>query len=196
MEEDNSTVQKSFLIIILIIVIGLISLTSIIAFVTRSAMAKNVITFGSLKMQLLQTTIDENNNEVEVENNKDINITYKSTLSRIVKIKNLGKHDFFARISLNLVGTDTNNQTFDANKFVIYNINNEDWIYKDGWYYYKKIVKQDEITSNLLTEVYFNINDITIEYPNSKVKLDINAEAVQAENNNEKVLEAVGWPSK
>ena len=103
---------------------------------------------------------------------------------------------FFARISLNLVGTDTNNQTFDANKFVIYNINNEDWIYKDGWYYYKKIVKQDEITSNLLTEVYFNINDITIEYPNSKVKLDINAEAVQAENNNEKVLEAVGWPSK
>ena len=97
MEEDNSTVQKSFLIIILIIVIGLISLTSIIAFVTRSAMAKNVITFGSLKMQLLQTTIDENNNEVEVENNKDINITYKSTLSRIVKIKNLGKHDFFCK---------------------------------------------------------------------------------------------------
>ena len=30
-----------------------------------------------------------------IENNEDINITYKSTISRIVKVKNLGKHQFF-----------------------------------------------------------------------------------------------------
>ena len=196
MGEDNSTVKKYLLFILLMIVIVLITITSVTAFITRSTIAKNVITFGSLKMQLLQTSLDENNNEVEVENNKDMNMTYKSTFSRIVKIKNLGKHSFFARISLNVIGIDTNNMKFDANQFVTYNINTKDWIYKDGWYYYKKVITQDEMSSNLLTEINFNVNEITTHYPNSKVKLDINAEAVQAENNNENVLEAVGWPSK
>lgn len=196
MNENKELSKKSILITLLIIVIALLSITSIIAYITRNTIAKNVITFGSLKMQLLQTTLDENNNEVEVNNDEDINITHKSKLSRLVKIKNLGKHDFFARISLNMILIDQNNQEFNANEYVTYKINTEDWFYKNGWYYYKKIVKQNEITSNLITEINFNTNSITSSFPEGKINLDIKAEAVQAENNEENVFDALGWPSE
>ena len=193
---DNRELKKRIIIIFLLtIIIVLLSIASIVAFVSRSTIAKNVITFGNLKMQLIQTTLNENNQEVEVENNENLNITNKPNLSRIVKIKNLGKHEFYARVSLHLIGVDEKNQEFEANNYVSYDINTEDWIYKDGWYYYKKIVKQNEFTSNLITEIDFDVNSITSKFYNAKFKLDINAEVVQAENNAENVLDALGWPS-
>ena len=194
---DNKALNKRTVIVtLLIIVIVLLSIAWVLAYITRSTIAKNVITFGSLKMQLLETTLDERGQEIEVENNEILDITHRPKLSRIVKIKNLGKHDFFSRISLHLVGTDVNDQEFDATKYVLYDVNTEDWIYKDGWYYYKKIVKQNEITNNLITQVQFDVNNITSNYPNGKFKLDIKAEAVQAENNAGNVLDVLGWPSE
>lgn len=195
MDENRELKKRIIIMIILIVIIVLLFTASLIAFTTRSTIAKNVITFGNLKMQLIQTTIDENNQEVEVEDNESTNITYKPKLSRNIKIKNLGKHDFFVRVSLHLVGIDENNQEFYVNKYVLYNINTEDWIYKDGWYYYKKIVKQNEITSSLVTEIDFDVNSITSKLYNVKFRLDIDAEAVQAENNAENVLDVLGWPS-
>ena len=196
MDENQELSKRSIIITLLIIVIVLLSIALVIAFITRSTIAKNVITFGSLKIELIETTLDETNQERKVDDNDILDITHKPKLSRIVKIKNLGKHDFFARVSLHLVGTDANNQVFDATRYVFYNVNTEDWIYKDGWYYYKKIVKQNDITSNLITGVNFDVNNITSNYPDGKFKLDIKAEAVQAENNAENVLDVLGWPSE
>lgn len=195
MNNNKNNSKKNLIITLLSLVIVLFVVTSTVAYITRSTVANNVITFGSLKMKLLQTTLNENNEEIEVDNNEDINITHKSELSRIVKIENLGKHDFYARISLNMVGTDSNNNEFDANEYVTYDVNTNDWIYKNGWYYYKKIVKQNELTSNLITNIEFNINEITTKFPNGNFKLDIKAEVVQAENNADNVLDALGWPS-
>lgn len=187
--------KKVKLVIFLIVIICLLSITATISFITRDITVNNVITFGNIKMQLMQTYIDENNIEKEV-NSEVLDITHNSTLSRIVKIKNIGKHEFFARISLNVIGIDANNQEFDANDLISYNLNTEDWVYEDGWYYYKKIVKQDEITSELITEIKFSVNNITANYPKGKFKFNINAEAVQSQNNEENVLDVVGWPTK
>lgn len=187
-------IKRIDIFIVLIIVICLFFITTTIAFITRSITAENVITFGNIKMQLIQTTLDENNQEKYVKNDEDINITYKPTVSRIVKIKNLGKHDFFVRISLNIIETITNTQKFNTDEFAFCNSNTDDWIYRDGWYYYKKIVKQNEITSNLTTELKFDIDNIITNYPKGKFKFKIKAEAVQAKNNAENVLDVVGWP--
>lgn len=196
MKEKLKLSKKNILIILLLIVIALCSIRGIIAYITRTTIAKNIITFGNLKMQLIETTIAENNKEIEVDLNDEINILENSKLSRLVKVKNLGKHDFFVRISMNMIGKEKNGEEFDANKFVLYNLNKTDWIYENGWYYYKKIVKPNEITSNLITEIDFDINNISEKYPSSVFKLDIKAEAVQAENNAENVLEVLGWPSE
>ena len=196
MDNSNALSKKSIIATLLIIVIGLVAIASVIAYITRSTIAKNVITFGSLKIGLLETTLDEKGQELEVEDNEILNITYKPKVSRIVKIKNLGKHEFYTRVSLDIIGTDANENEFNANQLVSYGLNTDDWVYKDGWYYYKKIVKQNEITSNLITKVNFDVNNITSNYPNGKFKLDIKAEAVQAENNAENVLDVLGWPSE
>lgn len=68
-------------------------------------------------------------------------------------------------------------------------------MFKDGWYYYKKEVEENEVTSNLITQINFDTNNITSNYPNGEFKIDIKAEAVQAENNEKEVLNVVGWPS-
>jgi len=187
--------QKINIQILLIIITCLFLITLTMAFITSRITTNNIITFGNLKMQLIETCLDENNKEREVKNNEILDITYTSEVSRIVKIKNLGNHDFFARISLDIIGIDSNNNNFYANDFVSYNINTNDWIYKDGWYYYKKIVKQDDTTSNLLTQINFDTNNITKKYPKSNFKFNIKAEAVQAKNNASNVLDVVGWPS-
>lgn len=188
--------KKVNIVMLFIIVICLFFSISTIAFITRTTTTKNVITFGKVRMQLIQTTFDENNQEVDVKSDEDINITYKSAVSRIVKIKNCGNHDFFARISLDIIGIDANNQEFNANELVSYNINADDWIYKDGWYYYKKIVKQNKVSSNFFAEVDFDVDKITAKYPKGKFKFNIKAEAVQAQNNAENVLDVLGWPSE
>ena len=180
--------------ILLFVIICLFLIAATIAFIIRSTTANNVITFGNLKMQLIQTTLDKNNQEQEVANNEDI--THKPVVNRIVKIKNVGKHEFFVRVSPDIVGTDANNHTFNANEVVSYQSSASDWVYKDGWYYYKKIVKRNETTSNLMANIRFDLDKITANYPKGQFKLNIKAEAVQAENNAGSALEAMGWPTK
>lgn len=183
------------IIVLLIIMICLFVITATIAFTTRTTITNNIITFGNLKMELIHRTLNEKNEEVDVNNNANIDITYNSTVSRIVRIKNIGNHSFFVRISIDIIGIDENKNQFNANNLVSYNWNTEDWIYKDGYYYYRKELKGNETTSNLMTQIKFDINNITSNYPNGEFKININAEAVQAENNEKEVLNVVGWPS-
>ncbi len=188
--------KKYIMIFILLIFITIFSIFSTVAFITMKIDAKNIITFGSIKMELIETTLNKDNTEIKIENDDTIDITNISELSRVIRVKNLGKHDFFTRISLNLIGIDKDNVEFNASKYINYDINSTEWVYKDGWYYYKKIVTRDETTNGLLTNIRFDVNSITLNYPNGKFKLDIKAEAVQAENNSKDVLEVMGWPSK
>lgn len=186
--------QRRLAIFLLIIIAFFIFVIATIAFRIYSKTTNNVISFGNIKMQLLQTTLNENNEEINLNNDENINITHNSTISRRLKVKNLGKHEFFLRISLEMTGIDKNNQEFNANNLVTYDINFDDWIYKDGWYYYKNIVKENETTNNLITKINFDINNIISEYPKSKFKFYAKAQAVQAENNAVNVLDVVGWP--
>ncbi len=186
--------KEKIVILLLVIIAFFIFVVSTIAFRIYDKTANNVITFGNIKMQLLQTTLNKNNDEIDVNDDENFDITHNSTVSRRIKVKNLGKQEFFLRISLKMIGTDENNKEFNADDFVIYDLNTKDWIYKDGWYYYKNVVKENETTSNLITKIDFDINKITSLYPKSKFKFDVEAQAVQAQNNASNVLDVSGWP--
>ena len=183
------------IIILLLSIICLLIMATTVAFITREKVANNILTFGNIKMQLLQTTLDKNNMEKCINDDESFDIMHNSTVSRMIRVKNLGKHDFFLRISLKMMGKDKNNNEFDAYNLVTYDINTEDWIYREGWYYYKTIVKQGETTSNLITKIMFDIDNITSNYPNGNFKFDVDAQAVQSENNAKDVLSVEGWPS-
>ena len=188
--------NKHKYVIIFLFLIILLCISGTIAFKTTNETANNIITFGNIKVKLIQTTIDNNGEEVEINNDNEFNITTDSSVDRFIKACNVGKQDIYLRISLNTKGFDKNDQEFDANNLVDYVTNNQGWIYKNEYYYYHKALKPNECTETLLKKINFNIDKISSNYPDSSYKFKADLQAVQSKNNAEDVLQAEGWPDK
>jgi len=163
------------------------------AFIIQETTSTSVLTFGSLKMRLIETTI-ENGVETEIESGSSINITNNSNINRNVKIENIGNQEMYVRVALNIQGKK-DNLKFDATSLVDIKADSENWIYKDGWYYYKNSIKPNELTDNLKINIDFKIDKISSTYSGGNFNLYIDSEALQYKNNSENVLEARGWPS-
>ena len=182
--------KKTIIILIVLCLITIISVTY--AYIVRETNTSSIITFGSLKMDLIETTIKDGE-EVRVTNHDDMDISNTNTASRIVKVKNIGNHPMYVRVSLNIEGKTKSKEAIDTTNLVSMNIK-DNWTYKDGYYYYNEVLNPDETTSELIDEIVFNNNYIVDNYDRSKFTLNIKAQAVQSEHNKENVLEAVGWP--
>lgn len=182
--------KKSIIILIILCIITLISVTY--AYVVRKTNTSSIITFGSLKMELIETTIKDGK-EVRVDNNDDMDISNTNTVSRIIKVKNIGKHPMYVRILLNIKGKTKDKEEINTTN-IISIIPKDNWIYNDGYYYYDKALNPNETTTELIDEIIFDNNHIFQNYRGSKFTLDIKAEAVQSEHNKDDVLEVVGWP--
>ena len=182
--------KKTIIIISLVFVISLLSFT--IAYLVRETDTRSIITFGSLKMQLLETTI-ENGEEIEVKENDTMDISNTSNVSRIVKVKNVGNHPMYVRLKLSVIGNTKTEEEIDLTNLVTIPIL-ENWIYQDGYYYYNNILKKNEESTPLMREIIFNNQTLSNDYLGAKIKLEIDAYAVQSEHNSSNVLEAEGWP--
>lgn len=84
-----------------------------------------------------------------------------TTTEKIVDVKNTGKVPMAVRISYDERWEDLNGNIVsnDVNglKAAIINLTNEDdWIYYDGYYYYYKVLEQNETTSIFMDSVTFN----------------------------------------
>ena len=183
------------LCIFLAAVLALCLTAATTAFLTRQTTADNILTFGSLQLALRQTTLNSHGEEVPVAQDSTFDITSHSAVSRILRVENTGEHPMYFRVALHMAGTTADGKTFDTRDLVSYQLNEADWVYRDGWYYYKQILTPHETTNALMTQVIFqDINSITQTYPGSQFDLDVDAQAVQSENNTTDVLSATGWP--
>lgn len=164
------------------------------AFTTRSATADNVLTFGSLKLELQQTTLSAGQ-EVPYTGQEAVNITADSQVSRIVRVKNICDHPMYVRVALRMQGTKGDGTALDMAGLVDYRLNTTDWVSRGGWYYYTKPLEPGQTTPELLTAMEFDSNAVLEKGgARSKMELEIDAQAVQSENNADQVLNAVGWP--
>lgn len=187
--------KKRLLLITIILIFCIFSLSISVAFIIKETTSNNIITFGDVKMELYVTTTKDNK-EIKVDDGENLNITYNSFINRNIIITNIGNHPIFVRVSFDLKGKDKNDKTINLDGLINIIQNDNDWIYKDGWYYYKEELNSNFETQKLLIDFEFDIDEITNKYPGSTFTLDINAEAVQSENNKQYVLDVVGWPSK
>ena len=168
-----------------------------IAFITRQTKTENIITFGNVRLQLHETTLNEDNQEIEFQEDTETDITHSDTCSRIVRVENLGEQPIYLRVSLSMEGTQEDGTSFQADEYASYQLNEEDWYYENGWYYYKTELAPHVTSEELMTQVIFNdISEITEKYPGSKFKLSIDAQGVQSKNNGGSVSEAAGWPEE
>lgn len=185
--------KKSILLIMIFLVCTFVISISF-AFIIRETTTNNIISFGKLKMKMIVTS-NENGNEKNVIDGETVNVTFDSFINRNIIIENICKHPMYVRVAFDLIGqTYENEEINDFSNIELEQIG-EGWIYKNGWYYYKNEINKEEKTDKLIVNYNFNVHEIIDQYSNSTYKLKIRAEALQSENNNEDVLNAVGWPS-
>ena len=80
----------------------------------------------------------------------------------------------------------------DGEDVLSFDINEEMWTEKGGYYYYTDPVKADTSTEQLFTQVTFN-KAMGNEYQGCTAYVDVAAQAVQVKNNGETVFDAMGW---
>lgn len=185
--------NKKVKIIVALLITCLLLASVSYAYVVRKSTSSNIITFGKLKMKLIESTI-EDGKEISIQDGSNIDITNNPTVNRYIRVRNVGKHPMYVRISLNSY-LKVNNKKINANDLITYNVNEEDYIYKDGWYYYKYELKPGKETSNLITGISFDVDKVLNNYGKGLFDLDIDAGAVQSENNETDILKVKGWPN-
>ena len=93
-----------------------------------------------------------------------------------------------------------NAQDLPAEECFKLNINTENWILKDGWYYYSQILQPGGVTPEVFSHVEIVGNQVNNNYLGKVLSLTVRAQAVQSENNPPAVdndLSTVsGWPAE
>ena len=164
--------------------------TGTLAYFTAEETAQNVITMGSLKMELVELN-EEGKPWTNVEN-----IVPGMEVTKEAFVKNTGTVDFYTRVKITktFVPAQGEEKPELNTKLVRLDINEKYWEPgNDGFYYYKKPVAPGEETKPLFTTVTFSTK-MGNEYQNVKVIIDLDAQAVQSRNNGDSATKATGWP--
>ena len=163
--------------------------TGTLAYFTAEETAQNVITMGSLKMELVELNEDGKPWE-DVEN-----IVPGMEVTKKAYVENNGTVYFYTRVKITKSFVNEQGEKLpDLNTDLVELDLGEDWeLDEDGFYYYEESVKPGEETEPLFTTVTFSTK-MGNEYQNVKVIIDLDAQAVQSRNNGESALEATGWP--
>ena len=180
---------KSRLLLIALAAILVTMLTQpTLAFYTTIGRATNVVTSGSIQLQIHEKTADGSDFPDE-----GVYIIPGDIVSKRVTIENICTHPFYLRVKL--VSTTTS-QDLSADECLNMDIDTENWTYADGYYYFNRILQPGETTPALFTQVEIVGSKVDQSHVGSALSITINAYAVQSEHNPaEHPWDASGWPA-
>ena len=183
--------KKKLCVIALLVICLAIAAYGTSAYFTHEQTATNVITFGSIKVEL-QEWSDTGNGLIPFE---DIDGVQPGTeVSKIVQVKNIGGQAAWIRVSADKTIHLAEGVDGEVDLSLIsYDLNTDFWTEKDGFYYYNAILQPNEVTEPLFTKVIFSAT-MSNMYQNSKAVIDVTAQATQVANNGTSALDAAGWP--
>lgn len=186
-EEQLRRVRRRQRIVVLAAIVCMLAIlaTGTLAYFTAEETAYNVITTAKLEMKLVEEKKDGTPFE-------DVSgVMPGQTVDKIVYVKNSGTTPFYARIKLE-TAVRADGKTLDFDKYISLNLNTEEWIEQDGYYYYCKAIQPGENSGKLFTEVKFAKN-MSNAYQSAQVEISVDAQAVQSQNNGNDPLNAAGW---
>lgn len=162
------------------------------AYFTHEQTATNVITSGSIKVEL-QEWSDTGSGLVPFE---DVEGVMPGTeVSKIVQVKNIGGQAAWIRVSADKTIQLAEGVDGEVDiSLISYDLNTAFWTEKNGFYYYNTILQPNEVTEPLFTKIIFSAT-MSNMYQNSKAVIDVAAQATQVANNGASALEAAGWPA-
>ncbi len=187
--------KRIVLVCALVLCIG-ISVLSTVAYFTAEDTARNVITAGSLDIEVIEECENEEGELVPYPG-EPIQVLPGAKVSKIVSVKN-NDAEAYVRIKLDVAVKDPEGNALDADGAVLTVCSNEMWLANednDGWFYYNGTVKSGEITLPVIDGVEFSA-DMGDEFQGAVVEINVTAQAVQAANNGDNVFSAQGWPEE
>lgn len=153
--------------------------------------ATNVVTSGDIRFYIREMT-DQGTPFPE----EGVYIIPGDIVSKEVSIQSDCDHPFYLRVKP-VYGV--NSAELTAEDCFKLNINDENWMLKDGWYYYRGVVEPGETTPNVFSHVEIVGAKVDNRYLGKTLKLTVVAQAVQSENNpveGDAYHTASGWPAE
>ena len=180
--------SRLLLIAIAAILITVLTQPSL-AFYTTIGKATNVVTSGNIQLQIHEKTADGSDFPAE-----GVYIVPGDIVSKRVSIENVCTHPFYLRVKLVSASTNAALTPEDCLKM---DIDTANWTYRDGFYYFNRILQPGETTPALFTQVEIVGSRVDQTHVGSMLSLTVNAYAVQSENNPADFpWDAAGWPAE
>ena len=190
MENRRNAIRKRIGLIATIVCCIAILASGTVAYFTAQETAYNVITTGTLSMRLVEEGADGKPFPKE----GITGILPNMEVTKKVYVENTGDVDMYVRIALDQKIESLSDPAAQLNfEHISLDINTADWTKQGDYYYYKKALKPGEATEPLFTTVSFDAK-MGNEYMNARVRIDVDAQAVQSKNNTDSPLTAAGWP--
>ncbi|MBR5768823.1 MAG: hypothetical protein IKX98_01810 [Clostridia bacterium] len=179
---------KLCFIAFLMLIMSLISFDTL-AYYTVTSTARNVITFGELPSEVVETTSAGTEFPEE-----GVYVMPGDIVSKIVSVANKSEHPFYVRVKL-IKASDASE--LSAEECLSITTDTEHWtLMEDGYYYYNTAVPAYGQTEPLFREVEVVGDKITKEQIGTILTVTVKTFVVQSENNADTPFEAVGWPTE
>lgn len=186
--------KKLYVLMALVIVLAILG-TGTLAYFTTRAVVHNVITTGGVKIDLVETMLNDKGQEVDFED--QTGVMPGQEVSKIVRVEN-NDADAWIRVK---VTVSCEGKAVPASVMTI-DYNTTDWVpdtEDPSIYYYKAMVPAPkngvaQKTTPLFTTVSFSGEGMGNSYMSKAFEVNVQAQAVQYANNGANVMEAAGWP--
>lgn len=188
--------KKITLIITCVTLVAAIAVGGTLAWFTDKAEVTNTVTFGNVDISLTEPAFDElTSNDRYLDN-----VLPGDEIGKDPTITNTGANDAWIRAKITTtlpVGATAPTDGIDT----IYNIDTTKWVFNqtNGYYYYNVKLAAQNDTDDDDTDVAVLFDEVTIptNWTNTisfkDLKIEVNVEAVQADNNGAAYTDA-NWP--
>lgn len=192
--------KKIFAVSLIVICLSILAYGTV-AYFTDEDVAHNVITTGGVDITVEEW--QEIGGELVPYPDEPIEVMPGATVSKIVTVLN-EEAEAYIRARYEIIVRDSEGNIMELDEETLNSVftivvNTENWLVKpedDVWLYYDSAVPTDESTSPLFTEVIFSGINMTNEYQNCTIEINVYAQGVQTANNGSSALEAAGWPAE
>lgn len=159
--------KKTLLISLLVFsLIALLVVGGTMAWFTDKKELDNKFTAGTVKIEVNEHGF----NDIENWNPGD-------TTNKKVSVKSTGSKKTYVRVLLTPEWVDSNLSVENVELILA---DNTDWVFDNGYYYYKHILEKGEVTSLLLEKVHLIGSETGNDYQGATLRINVAAEAVQA----------------
>ncbi len=190
--------KKKILLVAAAFVCVAITASGTMAYFTSEDTAHNVITSGSVNIEVVEKTRRDDGVLVDFPEEGITGVMPGTDVSKLVSVENTGASEAWIRLWVESSIRDTEGAALplaipEAGPVMTYEVG-ANWIQgEDGYYYYTLPVASGESTELLFDAVAFS-PEMGNEYQGCTANIVIAAQAVQSANNGENVWEAQGWP--